>query len=336
MTRSALIIGGTGQIGSAVGRRLAAEGWQVTLAQRGLRPSDGPSGGARRVAFDREAPNGLTDAINGGVDAIIDTVAYDEPHARSLLEVQADVGAYIVISSASVYRDATGRSLDEADKGGFPDLSEPIPETQATVAAGPETYSTRKVALEQALLQLSDRPVTIVRPCAIHGPGSHHPREWFFVKRILDGRRLVPLAFDGESRFHTSATANIAELIAVALKSPRTQILNAADPEALSVRAIGKAIARNYDHELSMAPFAGPPAGAVGSSPWGVPRPFVVDMSRAHALGYQPVTTYQNAVGEACRSAEAMWRRGIKFPAYLTAMFDYAAEDAFLARREPV
>lgn len=336
MAKSALIIGGTGQIGSAVGRRLAAGGWQVTLAQRGLRPSDEPPGGAQRVMFDREAPNGLAGVIKGGVDAIIDTVAYDEPHARSLLEVQVDVGAYIVISSASVYQDAAGRSLDEADKTGFPRLPEPISETQPTVGAGPETYSTRKVALEQTLLQHSNRPVTIVRPCAIYGPGSHHPREWFFVKRILDKRSAVPLAFDGESQFHTSATSNIAELIAVALEAPKTQILNAADAEALSVRAIGEAIARNYDHELSMAPFNGPPVGAVGSSPWGVPRPFVVDMSRAHALGYRPVTTYQNAVGEACRSAETMSRQGVDFPPYLATMFDYAGEDSFLVGRQPV
>ena len=110
------------------------------------------------------------------------------------MDLQTDVGTLIVISSASVYRDAEGRSLDEAASGGFPDLPVPIGEDQPTVSPGPQTYSTRKAALEQALLENSRRPVTILRPCAIHGEGSRHPREWWFVKRILDGRREVPLA----------------------------------------------------------------------------------------------------------------------------------------------
>ena len=37
-------------------------------------------------------------------------------------------------------------------------------------------------------------------------------REAWFVKRILDGRRRIPLAYSGESRFHTTATANLAVL----------------------------------------------------------------------------------------------------------------------------
>ena len=62
--------------------------------------------------------------------------------------------------------------------------------------------------------------MTVLRPGAIHGVGSRHPREWWFVKRILDGRRAVPLAWDGQSRFHASATSNIAELIRVVLAAP--------------------------------------------------------------------------------------------------------------------
>ena len=52
-------------------------------------------------------------------------------------------------------------------------------------------------------------------------------------------------------------------------------------------------------------------------------------MTRAAAIGYRPVARYEDAIGEACRSAEAAAREGVKFPDYLTAMFDYAAEDAF-------
>ena len=330
MAKSALIIGGSGQIGRATAAALAGQGWQVTATHR-----DGPAPSMTDLAwlvFDRDEPGALARLTARGFDAVIDTVAFDDRHAGQLLEIQDDVGAFVVVSSASVYCDDRGRSLDEARGGGFPYLPEPIAETQATVTPGPETYSTRKVALEQALLQGARRPVVILRPCAIHGPGSRAPREWFFVKRILDGRTIAPLAFNGESRFHTSATANIAALVGVALRDPATAVLNAADPEALSARAIGEAISALYGGALKIAPFEGPPVDGVGSHPWCTPRPFVLDMTAAAALGYQPITDYLGAVGASARGAEASAAAGVAFAPYLATMFDYAGEDIFLSR----
>ena len=328
MKRTALIIGGAGQIGRAAAMALLAAGWRVISAQRSSAPS--AIRGLTSIALDRDAPGALVQAVAGGVDAVIDTVAFDDSHARQLLEIEPDVGAFVIISSASVYTDLDGRSLDEAQSGGFPRLPEPIGENQPTVAPGPATYSTRKVALEQTLLQGARRPVTILRPCAVHGEGSRQPREWFFVRRILDGRRSVPLAYNGESRFHTSATVNIAELIRIVLGRPATQILNIADPRPPSVSSIGETIARLYGHEWRLVPIDGPPVGGVGANPWCVPQPFVVDMARAEALGYRPLARYEDAVEAACRSAEARAAAGLAMPAYIESMFDYAAEDAVL------
>ena len=117
---------------------------------------------------------------------------------------------------ARVYADDDGRTLDEAnDEGDFPRMPVPIPEIQRTAEPGDGTYSTRKVELEQSLLE-GPLPATLVRACAIHGPGAQLPRELFFVKRGVDGRRRVALAFNGESRFHTTSVANLAELIRLA------------------------------------------------------------------------------------------------------------------------
>jgi nucleoside-diphosphate-sugar epimerase len=327
--KTALIVGGAGQIGQAVSASLLAEGWRVIAGRRHAEAVQ-PVEGVETLVFDRNEPGALAKAVAGGVDALIDTVAYDETHARQLLEIEADVGALVVVSSASVYCDDKGRTLDEAGETGFPRFPEPIGEDQPTTPPGSATYSTRKVALEQALLQGARRPAAILRPCAIHGPGSRAPREWFFVKRILDGRRVVPLAFGAASCFHTTATVNIAELVRVVLGRPATQVLNIADPRAPSVAEIAGAIAKVYDHDWRIVPLDGPPAGEVGAHPWCVPRPLVVDMARAAALGYRPVATYEESVAAACRSAEAMAARGVPFAEYLTKMFDYAAEDAFL------
>ena len=334
MEKRALIIGGSGQIGQAAARALLADGWRVTAAQRhpGGLPTDLVEQGVVATALDREQVGAVARSVHDGFDAVIDTVAYDDRHARQLLEIEGDVGAILAISSASVYRDAAGRTLDEARETGFPQFPVPIGEDQLTVAPGPATYSTRKALLEQILLQGASRPVTILRPCAIYGPGSRHPREWWFVKRILDGRRRIPLAFAGEGRFHQSATANIAELIRVALAKPQTRVLNAADPQALSVKEIGEAIAAAYGVNLQFELWPGPPRRRVGATPWTVAGPVGGGMSRAQAIGYRPVTTYAQAVGAACRSAEAAAKAGAAFPDYINALFDYAAEDAALGR----
>jgi len=328
MTRTALIIGGTGQIGLATSAHLAAAGWRVTIAQR--RPAARPPGGVSLV-LDRSEPGALARAVGGGFDALIDTVAYDEGHAEQLAEVAGDVGAFVVISSASVYCDALGRTLDEARETGFPEFPVPIGEDHPTTPPGPATYSTRKVALELALQERIVGPLTILRPCAIYGPGSTQPREWFFIKRILDRRAAVPLSWNGASRFHTSATANIAALIATVLERPGPPILNAADAEALTVTEIGQAIAEVHDAALRIVPMAGAPVRRVGGNPWGVPRPMILDISRAAATGYKPVTSYSEAIGETCRSIAAAAKAGMEFPPYILDLFDYAAEDSWFA-----
>jgi len=43
--------------------------------------------------------------------------------------VQNSVGALVIVSSSSVYRDDAGRTLDEAAQNGFPELPDPIAET---------------------------------------------------------------------------------------------------------------------------------------------------------------------------------------------------------------
>ena len=336
MPRHAFILGGTGQIGLAVGAALIAAGWRITIAHRGRRPV--PQGlakcGAQIVTLDRDTPGALAEALTDGADALIDVTAFGHQHARQLLEVQRGIGALVVVSSASVYRDAAGRTLDEATQNGFPHFPEPITEAQPTVKPGDATYSTRKVALEQVLMDEATVPVIVLRPGAIHGPGSIHPREWWVVKRILDGRKAIPLARGGGDRFHTTCTLNIAAATRAALETPSSRILNIADPTALNVTEITAAIAAHlcYDGEIVKLAHGATPAH-VGRTPWSTPRPIVLDTAAALAMGYAPVTTYAAAVGATCddlvaRSEGKDWRT--VFPAlaaYPFAQFDYEAED---------
>lgn len=182
--------------------------------------------------------------------------------------------------------------------------------------------------MEDALLEGARIPLTILRPFAVHGPGSRAPREWWFIARALAGAETIPLAYDGLSRFHTSAAVNIAALCRVAVEHGGRHVLNAADPEAPTVAEIGRAVLDALGSPARLTPFPGPPYGLDGATPWTIPRPVVADTSAAAALGYRPATDYRASVAETCRAliAEAGARGWCEaFPglaAYPAGMFD--------------
>jgi NAD(P)-dependent dehydrogenase (short-subunit alcohol dehydrogenase family) len=104
MPRHAFILGGTGQIGRAVAKEFLAANWNVTISHRGGHPApdDLVKRGAQIVTLDRDQPGQLSRILGAGTDALIDTTAYDRDHGGQLISVQKSVGAFVVISSASV------------------------------------------------------------------------------------------------------------------------------------------------------------------------------------------------------------------------------------------
>lgn len=340
MTRHAFLLGGTGQIGRAVAAALLDRGWTVTLASRGGSvPAELAERDAAGASLDRTKPGALARALGGGADLLLDATAYDAEAADQLLAIQADIGHLVAVSSASVYRDAAGRTLDKALTSGFPELPERVTEEHPSVSPGPATYSTRKVAMERRLLDGARGSATVLRPCAIHGPHSRHPREWWFVKRLLDGRMRIPLAYGGASRFHTSAVANIAALVAAVAEASGVRVLNAVDLGTPSVLEIGRAVMTALGREADLVPLPDrdyPPR--LGASPWSVPRPFTLSDAAARAIGYRPVGRYPETVAATCRwladgAAGDDWRAA--FPALATYpwdLFDYAREDAWVSK----
>ena len=275
---------------------------------------------------DREDNAELRAAIGTGADVLLDTVAFTREHGEQLNGLDGLVGSLVVISSASVYADDEGRALD--GEGALPHMPVPILETQRTAEPGDENYSTRKAELEQTLLA-GPLPATLVRACAIHGPGAKMPREVFFVKRAVDGRRRVALAWNGDSRFHTTSVANLAELIRLAATKPGDRALNAGDPDPPTTLEICGAIGTALGHEFD--PVLLP--GDEYDNPWAAERPFVVSMEAAEQeLGYRPVTTYPEAVRETSAWLVGELESGRNWDGtYLEGMLDYAAEDAVLA-----
>lgn len=338
VAKQAVIVGATGQIGRACARHLARCDWDVLALSRGERavPDEFDGHGIEHRIIDRDDAAALRGALRGDVDLLVDVIAYDAEHARQLLDLHGQVGSIVAISSASVYADSLGRTLDESDdEPSFPELPVPIPEAQATVNPGPRTYSTRKAALEQALLEQDVLPATVLRPCAVHGPGALGAREWWVVGRALDERPYVVLACAGGTIFHPTSTANLAELVRLAAEQPATRVLNCGDPDPPDVRTLVGLVAGAVGYRPVEVMLPGSPEGEVGASPWTAPRPFVLDMTAAERdLGYRPVVRYADAVQETARwlvehVKGRAWQEALPplAPA-AEALFPYEQEDA--------
>lgn len=84
------IILGYGQIGSAVARTLLEHGWRLRIMRRGNgRPIPDLQGEASFERMDRDAPGALNEAMKGGADAVIDTIAYTAEHGAQCENVEA-------------------------------------------------------------------------------------------------------------------------------------------------------------------------------------------------------------------------------------------------------
>ncbi|MFS0691315.1 NAD-dependent epimerase/dehydratase family protein [Streptomyces nitrosporeus] len=340
------MLGATGQIGRAAVRALAGDGWDVTAASRGGGRDRTWQGDVRTVALDRDEDGALASVIGDGCDVLVDMVAFGGEHAAQLTGLAGRAGSVVVISSAAVYEDDRGRGFDtQEEPDGAPRYPDPVPESQRTVAPGGSTYATRKVLLERELLAAGDSlPVTLLRAGAVHGEYCRTPRELYFVKRVLDGRRRRVLAFGGRSRFHPVHVSNVAELIRLAALRPGTRVLNAGDPEAPTVAGIAALIDGVLGVETETVLMDGPPEGGVGETPWTLAHPVVLDMAAAkRELGYRPVTAYADSLPAtvewlASELRDRDWREG--FPKMLRnygpGLFDYPAEDAWLERYDGI
>ena len=330
-----MVLGGSGLIGRAVTRRLLGAGWAVDITGRDPErvPQDLLDGGAAFAAIERSDDAGLRTLLDPGADLLVDCVCYTADQARSLLPMLADVRSTVMLSGKAVYVDSAGYHLNSDTP---PRFDGPITEDTPTMAPGDMPYDSRegyganKVAAERVLLD-SGHPVTVIRASKVHGEGALPAREWYFVRRILDGRPIVVLADRGRGVDHTTAAVNIAALTETVADAPGARILNCADPDAPDVRTIAATIASHLGHTWDEVLLDDSPADGTGHTPWSARSPMVLDTSAAVALGYRPVGGYAETLTDTIdwliRTADA--QRALDDP-YFDGRFDYAAEDALM------
>jgi nucleoside-diphosphate-sugar epimerase len=186
--------------------------------------------------------------------------------------------------------------------------------------------------MEMRQLNRARGHATILRPAAIHGPYSKHAREWWFVRRLLDGRHRILLAYGGRSRFQTTSVAAIAETVMWVIEGSRAPILNVADTDAPTTAEIGKAIMATMGQHAEIIGLSDEPyPPSIGMSPWSVERPLVCSSLAPSAGTY--AATVPDAVRwllEATRNRD--WRTVLpQLAAYPWELFDYEREDRLLS-----
>jgi nucleoside-diphosphate-sugar epimerase len=338
----ALILGGTGCIGRAVATRLLGAGWDVGVTGRNPEnfPPELVATGGKFIESDRKDGDQLSSVFGSGVDLLVDCLCYTAEHALQLLPLVRDAGCTVMISAKAVYIDDLGNRSGSPTP---PNFGGPIRETQPTVGAGNgdftswEGYGPNKVAAENVLLD-SGWPVTVLRPSKVHGIGARPPREWVFVKRVLDGRPAVLLAHRGSGVDHPTAACNLAALVEVVAGAPGRRILNVADPDTPDALEISRTIARLLGYAWDEVLLDDPAPVGLGRTPWGAPHPIALDMTAAGELGYVPVGDYASTVGD-----EVEWlvsvvqgKDRVDLPPgldveFFRTSFDYAAEDEYLS-----
>lgn len=183
----ALFIGGTGIISTQISRLLVAQGWNLTLLNRGNRATSVP--GAHQLIGDINDEAAVARLIeNEAYDVVADFICFTpEQIERDIRLFTGKTRQFIFISSASAYQKP---------------LATPYI-TESTPLYNPYwEYSRNKIAIEDRLMKEyreNGFPITIVRPSHTYNrrslPLSIHGDKgpWQVLKRMLEGKKvLVP------------------------------------------------------------------------------------------------------------------------------------------------
>ncbi|MEO9140211.1 MAG: SDR family oxidoreductase [Jatrophihabitans sp.] len=293
----AVILGGTGAIGGATAARLAAGGWSVDVTGRNptSMPHELSDAGVRFHRIERSEVAAIEHLVGGGVDLLVDLLAYRGAQVRALLPVMASAGCSVLVSTRAVYVDADGRHINGAEPPWF---RAPIGEDNATLApAGDEVdpfsregYAPSKVAAEHVALD-SGLPVTVIRPSKVHGRWARNARTRAFVEHMLHGEPTIALTGHGASIDHLTAAANTAALIEIVAGAPEQRVLNSADPDTPNAEQIVRRIGERLGWQGSLDLVDQPTAASAGEHPWQCAHPIVLSTIASQRLGYSPLGT---------------------------------------------
>jgi 2'-hydroxyisoflavone reductase len=226
-----LILGGTGFTGPFQVAYALARGHEVTLFNRGKRPSPEWPGKVEQLLGDRNTGD-LKSLAGREWDVCIDNPTSLPFWVRDAGKVLAGkVGHYLFVSTISVYADGSKAGIDESAAVMEYKGKDAMAETQDTLRADiGGLYGPLKALSEaEARKQFGDK-VTIVRPGYIVGPRDETDRFTYWPKRIAQGGEvLVP--GDGDDPVQVIDGRDLGEWMVRLAESGTTGTFNACGPD---------------------------------------------------------------------------------------------------------
>jgi nucleoside-diphosphate-sugar epimerase len=323
----ALVIGGTGPTGPDIAQGLRNRGYETSILHRGNHEIDDVVD-FEHIHADPHFQGAISTALgHREFDLVIATYGRLRHVAP---EISHHTNRLVSIGGTAYGRQKLSGSLtEEATRDLGTSLIAKIQQTEEEIF---------ELAADTGLA------LTHIRYPYLYGPRQLAPREWSIIRRILDGRRAIPVVDGGLSRESKAYSGNAAHAVLLAVDAPESagRVYHICDDVTPTDGERAHAIARamgveidlvNYPREASQPAwfwFAGRTLG-VSEADFPMTDHFVLDTTRAKAeLGYYDAFTFEDSIQ---RTVD--WyvsnpiSPGSDVAAKLGDTFDYEAEDRF-------
>lgn len=273
----------------------------------------------------------------GPVAALVDVDAATRADAQLAAEAaaaQPSPPAVVVLTSVDVYR--AFEALMEAR------ITEAVPLTESSplrsrVRIFGQVDATRAdlehLDVEEVYQAASALGATVLRAPVVYGPGDERRREWPWIRRILDQRRVLPMGVGWIGWAITRAyVGDVARAVALCLERREDaagEVFNLGEPETLPWGALAQAVSRAAGAEVEIVPVPDswlPPHLHPG--PY-APQPILVDSQHIRGrLGFSEARSQQESL-----ALTVQWH--LQNPPDLEDeedLPDYAAEERLMAR----
>jgi nucleoside-diphosphate-sugar epimerase len=187
----ALVIGGTRNLGPSLVAGLLEAGYQVSVFNRGITPSQLPEDVERLNGDRSDAPQLQAALGRREFDLVIDTTLYTGPDAAAVVRIlRGRVGRYVFLSTGQVYlvREGLARPYREQDYDG------PVMEDPGGKDHDDWVYGVDKRAAEDVLADAWNEtgfPFTALRLPMVNSERDHHDRIYGYWLRLLDGGPIL-------------------------------------------------------------------------------------------------------------------------------------------------
>lgn len=338
-----LLIGGNGFIGRFVVAALKQDGHAIAVFHRGTNtaPAD-----VHEIRGDRNGLNASAQEFKRfAPDVVIDLVISSDPQAQELMNIfRGATQRVVMVSSIDVYRAAGilhGTESGPLQEVPLTEESElrrnlhPYPPERVQLLRKIFPWVTDdydKIPAEHTVMNDRELPGTVLRLPMIYGPGDPLHRFYFVVKRITDGRRhiIFPETLAG---WHSPRgyVENVAAAIMLAATDERAarRIYNVCEEPSFSELAWAQKIASEmtWKGEFLVLPVDRTPHHLL--QPGNAAQHWTATSARIrHELGYEEPVTIEEGIRRTIS-----WERDNPPAVPLLTQFDYAAEDAAVARR---